>query len=705
LVPYIENPDFVERSDVLHQVKQFFGLEQHPNQVTKARSRVALHGLGGIGKTQIALAYAFWLRRGHPDLSVFWVHASNADRFRQSYSYIAQECNVPGHDDPQVDVLALVKTWLEGRDCGRWLMVIDNADDTQLFFPAPSENSLNPKGGLGRCVPDCSHGYVLVTTRNKQVASKIVRGRSLIEIGEMSESEAHQLIHQILDDDEVSAREMAKLSSQLGHLPLALAQAAAFIQENSIPVSRYLQLLDEGDDGLVDQLSEPFEAVGRDSETPHALTATWIISFNQIQRQEALASDILSFASLLDRQEVPEKFIIDFCNKISGAGVSAAGITKALGTLKAFSFISEAKGRTIDMHRLVQLVTRKWLENHGRLAQYVGDALHVLTRAYPQGVYDVYQSRHLYQGYLPHANALLRIKATDSWETDICRAVLWQHISTYLMYMGEWKDAEQSASESVKLHKGGLGEEDYSTLVSINTLALTYQNQGRLEEAEELQVRVLETRKRVLGEEDPSTLNSISNLALTYQSKGQLKEAEELQVRVLETSKRVMGEQDSGTLINMNNLASTYWRQGQCGKAEELQVRGLEISKRVYGEEHPHTLRATANLASTYWTQGRLEEAEKLETEALEMRRRVLGADHPCTLRSAHNLAHTWKSQGRRDDALALMGDCARRRKKRLGPDHPDTICTVSNLSAWKEESAKARREPSSHAAAEGPQG
>ncbi|KAK1599805.1 uncharacterized protein LY79DRAFT_575420 [Colletotrichum navitas] len=488
-----------------------------------------------------SITYAFWLRHEHPDLSVFWVLASNADRFSQSYSRIAQECNVPGHNDPWADVLGLVKTWLEGQDCGRWLMVIDNADDAQLFFPPPSENSSNLKGGLGRYVPECAHGCVLITTRNKQVASKIVRGKSLIEIGEMSESEAQRLIHQILDDeDEVSAEELATLSSQLEHLPLALAQAAAFVQENSIPVSKYLELLEEGDDSLVDQLSEPFETVGRDSETPHAVTATWVISFNQIQRQDALASDILSFASLLDRQAVPEKFIVDFCNKRSGEGVSTSKVTKALGTLKAFSFISEAKDRTIDMHRLVQLVTREWLENHDRLAQYVDQALEVLSRAYPHGVHE---NRHLCRDCLPHADALLRIKATDFQESNICRPKLLHCIGAYLTYVGRWKDAEQSASESLKLLKGGFGNHHPYTLSSINSLAMTYWNQGRWAEAEELLVNELEIEKMMLGEEHPDTLVTMHNLASTYQGQGRLKEAEELQVIVLETRRRVFGEE------------------------------------------------------------------------------------------------------------------------------------------------------------------
>ncbi|OHW91700.1 kinesin light chain [Colletotrichum incanum] len=662
LVPYSENPDFIGRSEVLYKIKQLFGHEPYQDQITKSRPRVALYGLGGIGKTQIALAYVFWLQHACPDLSVFWVHASNADRFRQSYSYIAQHCGIPGYDDPKADVLALVKSWLERPDCGQWLMVIDNADDRQLFFPTLSEGSSNAhqttnlKGGLGRYVPECGHGSALITTRNKQVASKVVRSKSLIEVGEMSESETSQLIHGILDD-EISATEISTLSSRLEHLPLTLAQAAAFMQENSISITKYLQLLEEGDDGLVNQLSEPFEAVGRDSETPHAVTATWIISFNQIQQQEALASDILSFASLLDRQGIPEKFMVDFCNNKSEQRITTAKVTKALGTLKAFSFISEAKNNTVDMHRLVQLITRKWLKNNGRLTEYAEQAVKVLSDIYPYGDHE---NRHICRDYLPHANALLRIKTTGSRNSDLLRASLLHCVAGYFSYLGQWKGAEQSSAQSVKLRKERLGEEHPLTLGIMSILASTFGNQGRWKEAEELDVRVLETRTKVLGEEHPGTLRSISNLALMYTEQGRWKEAEELDVRVIETRTKVLGE------------------------------------------EHPDTLRSISNLALTYTEQGRWKEAEELEVRVMKTSSRVLGEEHPGTLTSMANLAYTWKDQGRWDDALRLMENCIRHKQKCLGVDHSDTKSSISSLSAWKEELERARSNPGSLSQVEG---
>ncbi|GAB1311953.1 P-loop containing nucleoside triphosphate hydrolase protein [Madurella fahalii] len=302
LVPYTRNPDFVGRSHILGQLKSGF---EHGQKFTDGTSQpiVAIYGLGGIGKTQIALAYIYWLRETHPQVSTFWVHASSAERFRQAYAFIAQECQVPGYDDPKADVLSLVKTWLRSQDRGRWLMVIDNADDIHLF---------SQPGNLGKWIPECPHGSVLVTTRNKAVGLRLTRSGRLIEVEKMDEGESRQLLQEKLGADDLDPDDSSSLSARLEHLPLALVQAAAFIQEMDISVKEYLRLLEKSDHDLVDLLSEGFETVGRDSETPHAVVETWILSFEHIQRQDTFSGELLSLMSLFDRQTIPQNFLSDY---------------------------------------------------------------------------------------------------------------------------------------------------------------------------------------------------------------------------------------------------------------------------------------------------------------------------------------------------------------------------------------------------------
>ncbi|KAL2199927.1 P-loop containing nucleoside triphosphate hydrolase protein [Corynascus similis CBS 632.67] len=377
LVPYTCNPDFVGRYDILEKLKDQLG---HRQPQSKWHLRAALYGLGGIGKTQIALAYAYWLREECPDVSVFWVHASNAARFHESYASMALECQVPGYDDPKTNVLALVKRWLERKERGRWLMVLDNADDARLF---------SGSAGFGQHIPECAHGSILVTTGNKEVGSRLTRSGRLIDVKKMDDSESKELLEKKLEEDRIDPSDLSTLSSRLEHLPLALVQAAAFMQEKSVPISRYLELLDNSDQDLVDLLSQDFETIGRDSETPRAVAETWILSFDQIQRQNTFAGELLSLMGLLDRHAIPLEFLSSYSKQQSEQQARGeVQLTEALGVLKAFSFVVEEKNHGVDMHRLVQLVTRKWLVKKGRMRRFAGRALLAVSHCYPFGRYE-----------------------------------------------------------------------------------------------------------------------------------------------------------------------------------------------------------------------------------------------------------------------------------------------------------------------------
>lgn len=711
LVPYSRNPDYVARSFILETIKERFGYRKNE---TARQFRVSLFGLGGVGyvgftscillysdeqhrKTQIALAFAYWIHDNLLDTSVFWVHASNADRFHQAFTSIAEECQVPGRDDPQSDVPMLVRRWLERKERGRWIMIVDNADDKDLFFPPKSDpadtfagTGIKPSNRLSDYLPDCMHGSILITTRNKKTGVRFLQSKSsMIEVDKMSESEAGQLLHKTLGDG-ISAEEASCLSARLEHLPLAIAQAAAFIQENSISTEEYLRLLDN-DNGLIDQLSEPFETVGRDSDTPNEVTATWVVSFNQIQRQDILASEILSLISLLDRQAIPKKLIMSYCDerRRSVQEASKAEVTKALGTLKAFSLVAEAKDNTINMHRLVQLVTRKWLVMQDKFAEFTERALETVSEAYPYGNHE---TRQTCVDYLPHAIAVLGNDETGLYSEKIERATLLICMTGYFLYSGQWNEAERSAVQSVNIRQEILGEAHPDTLTSMANLASTYRKQGRWKEAEELEVRVMEMKKKVLGNEHPSTLTSIASLASIYRNQGRWKEAEELEVRVMETTKRVLGEKHPSTLSSIANLALTYGKQGRWKQAEELDIQVMETRKKVLGEEHPDMLTSMANLASTYRNQSRWKEAEELEVRVIETISRVLGKEHPSTLSSMANLASTYRNQGRWKEAEELDVQVMEMKKRVLGKEHPSTLTSMTNLALtygkqgrWKE--------------------
>ncbi|KAM4066732.1 tetratricopeptide repeat domain-containing protein [Hirsutella rhossiliensis] len=580
IIPYPKNETFVGRDAILKRLQERLSTSSQP--------RIALFGLGGIGKTQIATAYAYWLHETCPEVSVFWVHASSAERFREAYATIARECHVPGLDDPEADILALVKAWLGRTHHSRWLMVVDNADDKNVFYTSPEDergSSPSQDGGFARFLPESPRGSILVTTRDRQVGVLLTKGRTraVEEICKMDKRESDQLVRATLDGLEVTVGEISLLTSRLEYLPLALVQAAAYIRMNVMAVSRYLQLLDKSDHPL-ELLSKEFETIGRDSGTPQAVAATWILSFKHIEKRSKIAGEFLSLMSFFDRQAIPREFISCYCQRRQGP-IDGNGrletqqkdiqLEEALGLLKAFSFISENKNGKFTIHRLVQLVTRKWTVNNGTMDQFASQALMTVSDLYPYGTFEN--------------------REAGGRKPSRCRCSMANLAVTY-GDQGRWKEAEPLEVQVMEMSKRVLGEEHPDTLSSMANLAATYRDQGRWKEAEPLEVQVMEMSKRLLGEENPDTLSSMANLAATYRDQGRWKEAEPLQVQVMETSKRVLGGDHPSTLKSMNNLAFTWKRQGHHGKAMGLMERCLQLRQRLLGPSHPDTVSSRSAL-------------------------------------------------------------------------------------------------------------
>jgi len=539
------------------------------------------------------------LQEIRPEVSVFWVHASNVERFCQSYASIAEECQIPGYDDPKMDVLPLVRRWLNREDRGQWLMVIDNADDTQLFFSQAmghgTVNASSHNGNLGQYIPECSHGSILVTTRNKEIGSRLRKGKYPIQIGMMDVENADQLLRAKFQGGDLDLDSLSALSSRLERLPLALVQAAAYIQEKSISISDYIGLLGERDQDLVDYLSEEFETDGRDSETPRAVAETWILSFEQIQRQNGFAAELLSLMSFFDRQAIPMEFLASYANQQTQERCCNKQLTDAVGVLKAFSFVTSGKDESLDVHRLVQLVSRNWLmrENKKEKEHFTDQALLAVSHAYPFGNYENWATC---RRYLPHAYAVLEFKGTGSKDEEVARASLLLNVAWFLQSQGQWKDAERLQVEAVNLRRNIFGADHPYTLTSMAWLASTFIYQGRWEEAGKLGVQVMETRKAKLGDDHPDTLTSMANLASTYWNQGRLEEAEKLEVQVMETRKAKLGDDHPDTLTSMGKLAFTWEAQGRLTDALSLMCSCASSRQRILGPRHPETLSSLAAL-------------------------------------------------------------------------------------------------------------
>ncbi|KAM3072468.1 hypothetical protein ACMFMG_009268 [Clarireedia jacksonii] len=640
-------------------------------------TKVAVTGLGGIGKTQLVLELVYRIRDRYKDCLVIWIPATNAESLHQAYREVARQLKIPGSNEDKADAKKLVQGYLSKESAGRWLLVFDNADDVNMWITVSGSGS----GRLIDCLPRSEQGCIVFTTRDRKTAVKLAH-QNIVEVPEMGEDVAIQLLQKCLvDPDLVNNRpDTIALLKELTYLPLAIVQAAAYINENRIVFADYLSLLTEQEDDIIDLLSEEFEDDSRYDNIKNPVATTWLISFEQIRYRDPLAADYLSFIACIDPKDIPQSLL--------PVGESRKKEIDAIGTLDAYSFIiKRVADQALDLHRLVHLATRNWLKQNDLITQWTERAVIRLEEVFPD---DDHQNRTIWRTYLPHVcYALISDEAGKDGET---RIALSQRLGACLYSDGRYNEAEAPFMEVMERSKRVFGQEHPYTLTSIADLASTFWNQGRWREAEDLNVQVMETSLRVLGQEHPDTLTSIANLASTYRNQGRWKEAEDLEVQVIKTSLRVLGQEHPDTLISITNLASTFWYQGRWKEAEDLNVQVIETRKRVLGQEHPDTLTSISNLASTFWNQGRWKEAEDLEVQVVETRKRVLGQEHPDTLISISNLASTFWNQGRWKEAEDLEVQVIETRKRVLGQEHPSTLSSIANLAStyrnqgrWKE--------------------
>jgi tetratricopeptide (TPR) repeat protein/nucleoside phosphorylase len=697
MVSLARNPKFVGRQDEITKLEESITMQDGPR-------KIAITGLGGVGKTQVALELAHRTRDRDKECSVFWIPCTSHAIVEQMFLQIAQILGLRNVNPAEVK--EQVKSYLDSERAGKWLLILDNADDAEMWLTG--SHTAPP---LEDFLPESDQGRILFTSRNRKLAMRLAPF-NIIPIPDKDEETAAKILEKTLGHKDLlrDLTASATLLEQLSFLPLAITQASAYILENGIDLSTYLSLLQEQEQDAVELLSEDFRDPGRYKDIQNPVITTWLISFKQIQQQDQLAADYLSFMACIDPRNITQSLLPQ--------PASRKQKVNALGLLNAYSF-TNSQDMDINMHRLVHIATRNWLRKNALFNHWIKTVADHMQNVFPD---NHHTKRGLWRQYLPHGLAVvhenefvvqennylsLTGKVADCLTSDGRykeAEVLYKKLmtinqekaganhpstltsmanlaSTYYN-QGRWNEAEKLFMQVIETFKIVLGTEHPNTLTSMANLASTLWNQGQLNEAEKLEVQVMETSKIVLGPEHPNTLTSIANLASTYRNQGRWNEAEKLEVQVMETRKTVLGAEHPFTLTSMANLASTYRNQGRWNEAEKLEVQVMETFKTVLGAEHPDTLTSMANLASTLWNQGRLNEAEKLEVQVMEISKIVLGAEHPSTLTSMGNLASTYRNQGQWNEAENLDVQVLEISKIVLGAEHPDTLTSMANLAS-----------------------
>lgn len=272
-------------------------------------------------KSQLAIAYSYETRDQSPDIWAFWIHASNAARFKQGCQEIADRLRIPGRKDPKTDILKLIHDWLQDERKGKWVLFIDNLDHDYFHQEAPSTRHDKSTSGdegmsvlvfLSHLLPN-PNGSIIVTSRNRAAASRIVEENDIIAIEPMDEMHAVALFMKKLGRQNDSEH-ILKLVEALDNLPLAIVQAAAHIRQRAprfFSVLRYLEEFQKSDAKKVNLLNREGGHLRRDPEASHAVMTTWQMSFDLIQQVRPSAADLLSLMSFFDRQGIPEDLLQD----------------------------------------------------------------------------------------------------------------------------------------------------------------------------------------------------------------------------------------------------------------------------------------------------------------------------------------------------------------------------------------------------------
>ena len=607
----------------------------------------------------------------------FWVHASSAARFDADIRKLACDAEIPVWDDPKADAFGLVYSWLRNERNGKWILVLDNVDDASFLFEKRDEKDKNSRIRMAY-LPPCAHGSTLITSRTWAATARLTDECNTIVVNRMGEAAALALLEKKLGQS-AAVKDMERLAFALGHMPLALAQAAAYIKRRGLrySIGRYLAELEESEKSQTSLLTWAAEDLRRDEQAQNSIILTLQISFQHVLRERPSAADLLSLMSMYNYQGIPEYLVS------AGWSDTNRDFDEDIVTLEEFLFINTTMSSTtyFETHRLVQVATRAWLHSQGRYQEWARKAIEQLDEALPNDNYEDWsRCGELY----PHVQSTLGLQLDDR-EASLRRATIQYKAGYFDSTRGLLSKAEDSAASCYNTRRKMLGVEDRETLKAQNLCAQVLQAQGDYEAAEKLYRRVLEGSEKVLGKEQPETLVSVHNLAVVLQLRGDYEAAEKLCRRALEGSEKVRGKEHPKTLTSVNSLAGVLRARGDYEAAEKLYRRALEGREKVLGKEHPETLTSVNNLAVLRDGQGDYEAAEKLYRRALEGSEKMLGKEHPNTLTSVHSLAGVLRARGDYEAAEKLYRRALEGREKVLGKEHPETLTSVNNLAVLRD--------------------
>lgn len=623
----------------------------------------AISGLGGIGKTQVALEYAYRYRRDYE--TVFWISAATQESLQAGLVALAEHLHLlekDRHDHAQV-ILA-VKQWLATHQ--NWLLILDNADDVPLvrdILPA-----------------ECS-GHLLLTTR-AQALGPVAR-RIEVETMGIAESTLFLLRRAKLlapgaSLDQASSEQLAAaeaIAIEMDFLPLALDQAGAYIDEVGCSLSTYLKLYHTHRAELLRRRGH------MPGDYPQSVATTWSLNFLKVEQVNPAAAELLRLCAFLEPDTIPEELI--------GEGSAALGpllqpvasdafaLNGAIEELRKFSLVQrDSEARLLRIHRLVQAVLKDALAMEER-CQWAERAVRATSTVFPDTVELATWSRC--QRFLSQAQACSML-IQDYAFVFAEAATLLHRTACYIDDAGLYEQAKPLYKQALRIWEQALGPDHPAVAQPLKRLADLYRLEGNLEQAALLYQQAMHILEQAHGPEHPDVAQPIYGLAVLRQLQGNFEQAESLYQRALHILEQAHDAEHPAVAQLLEGLGFLYRAQGRYEQAESLYRQAMQIWEQTHGSVHPDVARSLNGLAVIYAMQGKFEQAEPLCWRALHIWEQTLGPDHPDVATPLNNLANICGEQGKFEQAEPLWWRALHIWEQTQGPEHPNLALPLNNL-------------------------
>ncbi len=663
-----------------------------------------LYGLGGCGKTSIALELVARVRKqAESAIETWWVSAADSRQLQAGMITLAFRVGVTDEQVRHGEAADLLWQRLAAR-AGNWLLVIDNADDPAVL----AAGSAPVKDGSGWLRPlDTGRGLVVVTSRDGRKATWGTLGR-LRRVEVLDDDDAAQVLIDHAGAKAGSREDAAALAHRLGGLPLALRLAGSYLHESvnrpaafadpamAGTFAGYQALLERGQVDVafpVRRATDTRDGQISDEDARELIGRTWEISLDMLIRHGmAEARHLLRLLACFADAPIPYELLLRpglMANSLLFTGLTGARLWECLQALEAFGFIDllpaedgELAVSVLRLHPLVRDTSRSASGIDGQGDAYIDLAGALSHAASPQGGEPESPSTwSLWEALTPHV-AYLLVEVTDhpGAAEDVASAA--NSAARFLGARGRYQEAEQLFRQVLAVRERVLGDAHPDTLATRNEVAWMLGKQGRYEEAEEHYRKVLAARVRVLGDAHPDTLATRSAVAWMLEERNRYDEAECLYRQVLASRVRVLGDAHPDTLVTRNAVARMLGEQSRYEEAERLYRQVLEVSERIRGETHPDTLATRYGIGRMLEEQGRYEESQQLYQQVLAIREQVCGPEHPHTLMTKSRLFHLQALRGRYSEAEHGLRAIAAIQARVIGGSHPATLLSRHRI-AW----------------------